>query len=107
VADLGGGTLSVSADKVRKGAKVLVPLNQAKGEVMAHSPDGTFTLDIQYKVDSGSVKASIDCSPIALLTAAGQTAPHLSDISLGKSPTRIDVKGGAAGDYSFVLAHQR
>ena len=107
VAGIGGGSMSVSADRIRKGAKVVVPLVKPDGTVTAHSPDGTFTLDLRYKSDGDGLKVSIDCSPMALITADGQTATHLSGVAVGKGPTRIDVKGGSTGEFSFILSHTR
>jgi hypothetical protein len=107
VAGMGEAALSVSADKVRKGKKVTVPLMKPDGSITTHSPDGTFTLEIRYKTEGSGLKASIDCSPMALLTADGQTATHLSGLALGKAPTRVDVKGGSAGEFSFILSHQK
>ena len=107
VAGMSDGALSVTADKVRKGKRVSVPLFKPDGMVTAHSPDGTFTLDIRYKADSDGLKASIDCSPMALLTAQGQTATHLSGVAVASSPTRVDVKGGSAGEFSFILSHTK
>lgn len=107
VMGMGEGSLSVSADKVRKGKRVTVPLFKADGLITAHSPDGIFTLDIRYRTDGDGLKASIDCAPMALLTAQGQTATHLSGVAVASAPTRVDVKGGSAGEFSFILSHQK
>jgi hypothetical protein len=107
VAGMGDAALSVSADKVRKGKRVSVPLFKPEGLVTAHSPDGTFSLDIRYKADGDGLKASIDCSPMALLTAQGQTATHLSGVAVAGAPVRVDVKGGSAGEFSLILSHQK
>jgi hypothetical protein len=105
IAGAGPGSLSVSADKTRTGNKVLVPLNKPDGAVTAKSPDGVFTIDIRYKTDGDTLKASVDVSPMALITGGGQTATHLSGVALGKAPTKIDIGGGAAGSFSFILSH--
>jgi hypothetical protein len=105
IAGIGPGSLSVSADKPRTGTKIIIPLLKSDGLATVHSPDGTFTLEVRYKAEGGALKASIDCSPMALLTAGGQTSTHLSGLEVGGGPTKVDVGGGRAGSFSFILSH--
>ena len=101
------GNIAVDGAVKQTANKVNIPMAKDSGKVTVKSADGTWTIDIKYKSDGGALKASIDCSPMALISGGGMPGSTHLEVPISKLPTKIDFKGGAAGSYALLLQYVR